>query len=101
MKQYFIVAAEDVKENEIDTHGPRTTRQLALGVFHICQDGGRKDSFLCPNGTIFSQKVFVCVWWNEFDCNTAPSLYRLNKEIGKDESRNPVSMASSSIKQIY
>ncbi|OTF77852.1 hypothetical protein BLA29_008840, partial [Euroglyphus maynei] len=26
-----------------------------------CQDG-RHDSFLCPNGTIFSQRHFVCVW---------------------------------------
>lgn len=27
-------------------------------VFHICQEGNRIDSFLCPNGTLFSQGLF-------------------------------------------
>ncbi|KYM97262.1 hypothetical protein ALC62_11995 [Cyphomyrmex costatus] len=25
-------------------------------VYHICQRGGHKDSFLCPNGTLFNQE---------------------------------------------
>ena len=28
-------------------------------------------SFLCPNGTIFNQQIFTCVWWFDFDCDTA------------------------------
>ena len=35
-------------------------------------------SFLCPVGTIFHQRYFVCVWWYDFDCATAQSLYELN-----------------------
>lgn len=27
-------------------------------VFHICQEGNRIDSFLCPNGTLFNQGLF-------------------------------------------
>lgn len=46
-------------------------------VFHICASN-RTYSFLCPNGTIFSQETLVCVWWNQFDCNLAPSLYENN-----------------------
>ncbi|XP_054154269.1 uncharacterized protein LOC128952838 [Oppia nitens] len=47
-------------------------------VFHICQENGRSDAFLCPNGTIFSQQNFVCVWWHDFDCATASQYYSLN-----------------------
>lgn len=46
-------------------------------VFHICALN-RTYSFLCPNGTIFSQEVLVCVWWNQYDCASAPSLYANN-----------------------
>lgn len=50
-------------------------------VFHICQSDGRSDAFLCPNGTIFSQRNFVCVWWHDFECDDAPSLYSLNANL--------------------
>ncbi|XP_048513093.1 uncharacterized protein LOC110117352 [Athalia rosae] len=55
---------------EIPDTGFRCDRQIYPGyyadpgtgcqVFHICQRGGRKDSFLCPNGTIFNQQWLVC-----------------------------------------
>jgi len=50
-------------------------------VFHICQPNGRSDAFLCPNGTVFSQQNFVCVWWFDFDCATAPQFYELNSQL--------------------
>ncbi|XP_055905180.1 nuclear pore complex protein Nup98-Nup96 [Eupeodes corollae] len=46
-------------------------------VFHICALN-RTYSFLCPNGTIFSQETLVCVWWNMFDCALSPGLYSNN-----------------------
>lgn len=49
-------------------------------VFHICALN-RTYSFLCPNGTIFSQETLVCVWWNQFECATAPALYANNAYI--------------------
>ncbi|XP_057372771.1 uncharacterized protein LOC130693611 [Daphnia carinata] len=48
-------------------------------VFHLCQIDGRHDSFLCPNGTLFNQKHFVCDWWYNVDCAASPSLYVLNE----------------------
>ncbi|KAG7164977.1 U-scoloptoxin(01)-Er1a-like 3 [Homarus americanus] len=62
-------------------------------VFHICQDGGRIDSFLCPNGTIFNQQFFVCDWWYNFNCSNAEQFYDLNALIGvfnEDNSGNGV-----------
>ncbi|KAH8335506.1 hypothetical protein KR074_004239, partial [Drosophila pseudoananassae] len=49
-------------------------------VFHICALN-RTYSFLCPNGTVFSQETLVCVWWNQYDCVSAPSLYSNNAYI--------------------
>lgn len=46
-------------------------------VFHICALN-RTFNFLCPNGTIFSQEDFVCVWWNQFECASAPGLFEKN-----------------------
>ena len=38
--------------------------------YHVCLSSqfmpgiaDRKMSFLCPNGTIFSQALFTCDWW--------------------------------------
>lgn len=35
----------------------------------MCQ-GHRKHSFLCPRGTIFSQKSGVCDWWYNVECQS-------------------------------
>lgn len=57
-------------------------------VFHICQtdEEGQKriDSFLCPNGTIFNQRYFVCDWWYNYDCSETEGLYSLNAELYKE-----------------
>lgn len=63
-------------------------------VFHICALN-TTFNFLCPNGTIFSQEHLVCVWWNQFDCNSAPNLYGNNAYI-YDYSKTGQSQDSSS-----
>ncbi|XP_042222245.1 U-scoloptoxin(01)-Er1a-like, partial [Homarus americanus] len=57
--------------------------QSGCQVFHICQQDGRLNSFLCPVGTIFNQQFFVCDWWYNFDCFNADQFYNLNAEIGR------------------
>lgn len=54
-------------------------------VFHICQKDGRSDAFLCPNGTIFSQQHFVCVWWYDYDCSTSSQYFALNSELYQEK----------------
>ncbi|UXI22028.1 hypothetical protein NH340_JMT07971 [Sarcoptes scabiei] len=51
-------------------------------AFHVCQRDGRMDSFLCPNGTLFHQKVMTCDWWYLVNCPSSPSYYYLNGRIG-------------------
>ena len=45
----------------------------------------RKHSFLCPNGTIFSQQLLTCDWWYNVDCQTSAKFYNAgpNAEVFK------------------
>ncbi|KYQ59970.1 hypothetical protein ALC60_00991, partial [Trachymyrmex zeteki] len=52
-------------------------------AYHLCQRGGHKDSFLCPNGTLFNQERLVCTWWYTVDCSRAQSFYSINEAIAK------------------
>ncbi|RXG56635.1 hypothetical protein Avbf_15252 [Armadillidium vulgare] len=58
--------------------------KAACQVFHICQEDGRHDSFLCPIGTLFNQKYFVCDWWYNVDCNRSTEFYSLNEFLLKE-----------------
>ncbi|XP_045024759.1 mucin-2 [Daphnia magna] len=55
-------------------------------VFHICsvgaEGGAFQNSFLCPNGTIFSQESFACLWWHDVECATSQQFFNLNANIG-------------------
>ena len=57
-------------------------------VFHICTADGAgglsKYSFLCPNGTVFSQQYFICDWWFNFDCSEAEAFYSLNDALAEE-----------------
>jgi len=54
-------------------------------VYHICHEG-RKDSFLCGQGTIFNQEILACDYWYSTECEKAPSFYHVNSQIGKSGS---------------
>jgi len=68
--------------------------------FHVCsadRDGGlAKNSFLCPNGTLFNQENFVCEYWFNVDCSQAESFYGLNDNIGTVEQEDGLDGAASS-----
>jgi len=49
--------------------------------WHYCDIDGRQASFLCPNGTQFSQAVFVCDWWFNVRCDLSPQLYAINARL--------------------
>ncbi|XP_063865299.1 proteoglycan 4-like isoform X1 [Scylla paramamosain] len=66
-----------------DYPGYYADMEAGCQVFHICHRSGRQDSFLCPNGTVFNQKYFVCDWWYNFACEDAPFFYPVNAAIGQ------------------
>nr|XP_036675071.1 protein transport protein SEC31 [Drosophila suzukii] len=69
-------------------------------VFHICALN-RTYSFLCPNGTVFSQETLVCVWWNQYDCVSAPSLYANNAYIYDYSGGSGSNLGTSSANNAY
>ncbi|XP_076317493.1 uncharacterized protein LOC143229266 [Tachypleus tridentatus] len=50
-------------------------------VFHFCYGEEFQDSFLCPNGSIFNQETFTCMWWFNVSCSQATSFYGLNAQL--------------------
>ena len=65
-------------------------------MFHVCWNN-QHWSFLCPNGTIFDQQTFTCVWWNQFDCSTAPTYYFLNKDLFVPTAPTPAPAAATTV----
>lgn len=57
--------------------------ETSCQVMHLCQAGGVQNSFLCPNGTIFSQEKFSCQWWYKVNCADAPRHYGINDKLYK------------------
>lgn len=52
-------------------------------MWHYCDLNGGQASFLCPNGTIFSQVALTCDWWFNVKCSTTTQLYVLNERLYK------------------
>ncbi|KAF6213032.1 hypothetical protein GE061_010746 [Apolygus lucorum] len=52
-------------------------------VWHYCDLNGGQASFLCPNGTIFSQVALTCDWWFNVKCASTAQLYVLNERLYK------------------
>jgi hypothetical protein len=103
---YPILA--EVPETKFDCNGqveggyyadPETECQ----AFHVCtadgQGGLSKNSFLCPNGTIFNQNYFICDWWFNFDCSEASGLYSLNDKVAaeREAASQPLASASNNL----
>ncbi|XP_058460645.1 uncharacterized protein LOC131436143 [Malaya genurostris] len=56
-------------------------------VFRVCantDDTGSGFAFLCPNGTLFNQKYFVCDWYMNVRCEESENYYDKNEEVGKN-----------------
>lgn len=47
----------------------------------MCHGTGVKHSFLCPNTTIFNQRLLVCDWHSKVNCDVAESFYDVNDRI--------------------
>lgn len=50
-------------------------------------------SFLCPNGTVFNQEIFVCSWWFTVDCAKSDRFYHLNEIVTSTTSTTETPLA--------
>lgn len=50
-------------------------------VWHYCSTEGLMESFLCPNGTIYSQERRVCEWYYDVDCERTNKFLDVNKDL--------------------
>ncbi|ODM96078.1 hypothetical protein Ocin01_10594 [Orchesella cincta] len=50
-------------------------------AWHYCDFTDGHSTFLCPNGTLFSQVLLTCDWWFNVDCDQARQLYVLNERL--------------------
>lgn len=46
-------------------------------AYHVCYNR-RKDTFLCPTGTLFNQQIMACDFWYNVNCETAVQYYDMN-----------------------
>ena len=60
---------------------------LFLKVFHVCEEGKRQSSFLCPRGTIFNQEYRVCDWWYNVKCEDSSEYFDLNLDLMLEDKR--------------
>lgn len=42
--------------------------------YHVCH-GGRRDTFTCPEGTLFSQELMTCDYWYRVSCGSNGESY--------------------------
>lgn len=50
-------------------------------TWHFCDFQDNQQTFLCPNGTIFSQLQLTCDWWFNVNCFESQQLYVLNERL--------------------
>jgi hypothetical protein len=81
--EYFMY----ILRNNAVRHFPGYFADVDSGcqVFHICSRNSLKlkNSFLCPNGSIFNQELLTCDRWKNVDCSVSEKYYDLNIGIDK------------------
>lgn len=56
-------------------------------AFRVCANtalSAQGFAFLCPNGTLFSQKDLVCNWYRNVNCNDSMLYYNNNVKLGTE-----------------
>ena len=49
-------------------------------AYHVCHNR-RKDTFMCPTGTLFNQQIMACDFWYNVNCETATQFYDMNVQL--------------------
>lgn len=52
-------------------------------VYHMCGEGERQYSYMCPNTTLFHQRMLICAHWYQVNCSRSEMDYSANLLIGQ------------------
>ena len=50
-------------------------------AWHYCSQEGLVQTWLCPNGTIYSQEQRVCQWYYDVDCQATSQFHEINRDL--------------------
>ncbi|GIY34254.1 chitin-binding type-2 domain-containing protein [Caerostris extrusa] len=75
---YYEIPFTNFDCKEYNAPGFYADVQAGCQLFHNCDTKLQKHSFLCPNGTIFRQELFICDWWYNVRCEDSPEHYPLS-----------------------
>ena len=65
---------------KMDYGGMFADPETGCQVYHVCHNR-RKDTFMCPTGTLFNQAIMACDFWYNVNCESAPSFYNMNEQL--------------------
>lgn len=76
-------AFEEYFVNIFRISGYYADSEAGCQVFRICTVGSTYgfQSFLCPNGTLFNQEVFVCDWWMNVKCQSSQRFVNAQNDL--------------------
>lgn len=52
-------------------------------AYHMCDEQGRQFDYMCPNATLFQQRMLICDHWYMVDCSSSEANYAFNRLIGQ------------------
>lgn len=81
---------------KMDYGGMFADPETGCQVYHVCHNR-RKDTFMCPTGTLFNQAIMACDFWYNVNCESATSFYNMNEQLYHPYQNRRVSFDQPSI----
>ncbi|KAF8776911.1 uncharacterized protein LOC129975919 [Argiope bruennichi] len=78
---YYEIPLTNFDCKEFQLPGFYADEEADCQVFHNCDTERQKHSFLCPNGTVFNQELFICDWWYNVKCEDSPLHFPLHSAL--------------------
>lgn len=83
---------------KMDYGGMFADPETGCQVYHVCHNR-RKDTFMCPTGTLFNQAIMACDFWYNVNCESAASFYNMNEQLYHPYQNRRVLLDSPTIKR--
>lgn len=90
LSQYHTVSPDNVDlcslvPRQLYCHCFNTLYLYYSQVYHMCDDGARQYSYICPNTTLFHQRMLICAHWYQVNCSYSEHDFDANLLIGQQD----------------